>query len=472
MQSTETIELATRAPLPSSTSTLPYSRVEVIESDPRNESSLAPVDGGFGAWSFLAGAFIVETIVWGYPVAYGTFLSAYLNDPQYSTQPHASSVLPLVGPLSSGIIYGSTIFINPFMARYPHARRTLMWIGAVFCFTSLFGASFATKVVDLVVLQGFLYAIGGSLLYAPCILYMSEWFVKRRGMANGVIFAGTALGGFLFPLVLPGLLSRFGPAKALRVLSVALMGSVLPFLPFIKGRLPESRVHGPRPRSWDRSWMKSTSFWFVITANTVQGFGYFVPVVWLPTYATALNLSPTNASLTLALLNGASVVGRLGLGVLSDTMNPSALALCSLLITAISIFVLWGVLSNTFAGLIAFGIVYGMIAGGWTSLWTGFVRPFAKDDPTLSTSMFGYLLLSRGLGNILSSPISTSLLSGYASGSWGFHTAKTGFGVGGGQFANMIIYVGTCFACAALIVGVGWGLGVNKPKARRDMVLI
>lgn len=57
-------------------------------------------------------------------------------------------------------------------------------------------------------LQGALYAIGGceyiltsptlgqrltrlaALLYAPCLSYMSEWFVKKRGLANGILFAG------------------------------------------------------------------------------------------------------------------------------------------------------------------------------------------------------------------------------------------------------------------------------------------
>lgn len=29
-----------------------------------------------------------------------------------------------------------------------------------------------------------------ALIYAPCIYYMSEWFVERRGLANGTIDAG------------------------------------------------------------------------------------------------------------------------------------------------------------------------------------------------------------------------------------------------------------------------------------------
>lgn len=30
-----------------------------------------------------------------------------------------------------------------------------------------------------------------ALLYAPCMTCLPEWFVQRRGLANGVIFAGT-----------------------------------------------------------------------------------------------------------------------------------------------------------------------------------------------------------------------------------------------------------------------------------------
>lgn len=72
------------------------------------------------------------------------------------------------------------------------------------------------------------------------------------------------------------------------------------------------------------------------------------------------------------------MLGRLSMGVLSDKFDAWALALSTLFLTALATFILWGVLSNSFAGLLAFGIAYGVLAGGWSSLWNGFVRPIAS----------------------------------------------------------------------------------------------
>ncbi|KAJ7748002.1 major facilitator superfamily domain-containing protein [Mycena olivaceomarginata] len=430
------MELAHRIPLPASTSTfflssdtpshLDSTDNPVSSSNSRNilrnmnESALPPVDKGLRAWSFLAAAFMIEAIVWGFPNAYGIFLDAYLQVPRYASQKNAASLLPLIGRyhLESfiifipGIYYSSTgLFINPIATRYPQHRRNLS-CGA------LFGASYATKIFQLVLLQGVLYAVGGSLLYQPCISYMSEWFVARRGMANGILFAGTAAGGLLLPLSLPRLMSKYGPSKTLRILAVGTTILLFPLLPFLKGRLPQTRVRiqGPVPRgvSGTRNWMRDRLFWIFLAVNTLQGFAYFIPIIYLPSTCNNSSTTSTYRNLATNHLKGASVVGRLTMGYLSDSLNPWILALTTLFTTSVATFVLWG-----------------------------FVRPLANDDPAMSTTIYGYLLLTRGVGNIIQSHNITS------------SPERTGFDVGDGRFEKMIIYVGTCFAGAAGAAALG-----------------
>ncbi|KZP31551.1 MFS general substrate transporter [Athelia psychrophila] len=362
--SVEGLELGDQTPA-ASLASLPTSQHTSAPELARNESALAPVDGGFGAWSFLAAAFVVEIIVYGFPTGFGVFLAEYLKNPEYLAQPGATAILPLIGSLSIGMIYCSGSFIYPFTSRYPEWRRTLMLVGGFICCASLFGASYATKVTQLLALQGILYAIGGSLLYAPCISYIPEWFVEKRGLANGVVFSGMGVGGLLLPLILPRIIAAYGAAIALRCLSIAIGILLLPCYPFLKGRLPVARVRGPAARKpSDRAWLRSTSFWLVIAVSTVQGFCYFLPFLWLPTFASNLNISDSKSSLTLAALNGASGIGGLAMGYVSDIVDPWLLALSTLGSSALATFVLWGLFSNSFAGLLAFGLVYGVLAGG------------------------------------------------------------------------------------------------------------
>ena len=134
---------------------------------------------------------------------------------------------------------------------------------------------------------------------------MSEWFVARRGLANGTITAGmirilvqtrrpltsplgTSWGGLLLPLILPPLLNKYGIPKTLRFLGIAQVIILVIILPFIRGRLPESRVHGPDARGRSASgtpgqvYLKNKIFWFILLATLLQGLAYFIPILWLP----------------------------------------------------------------------------------------------------------------------------------------------------------------------------------------------
>jgi MCP family monocarboxylic acid transporter-like MFS transporter 10 len=63
-------------------------------------------------------------------------------------------------------------------------------------------------------------------------------------------------------------------------------------------------------------------------------------------------------------------------------------------------------------------------------------------------------MLSRGLGNILSTPVSTSLTKHSGIASLGHF--MTGFAVDGSKYEDLIIYVGICFACASGLALSGW----------------
>ncbi|EKM53772.1 uncharacterized protein PHACADRAFT_98987 [Phanerochaete carnosa HHB-10118-sp] len=437
---------------------------------PIAEITLAPIDHGFSAWATVVSSSILGFFVWGFPNSSGALLAAYLQEPLYSSQKHAMSTLPLIGTLSTGILYCSGIVIYPPMYYYPRLRKPYLWSGVFICFPSLLGASFTTNVTLLIFLQGVIYSIGASLVYYPILSYLSEWFVQRRGLASGIVVAADNAGGVLFPIIIPALISRFGIMSTTRIYAVVLAVCLLPAIPFMKARLPESPVHGSTLRSATRSWMHDRRFWFFIVINTLQGFAHFVPLIWLPTFATSLGLTTSQASLTLTLSNATAIIAGFAVGWLSDRCNIWALAFSVLLLSSLATLVLWGVTSFSFAGVLAYAAVYGITAGSWSSLWSGFVRPIALGDPSVATTIINFMMLSRGIGNIASTPISTALQQAKLVVVLGSGATKTGFAVDGGRYTAVIVYTGACFACASAVTILGWFLDKRRDMKRADNV--
>lgn len=70
---------------------------------------------------------------------------------------------------------------------WPHLRRYSGIAGLMIITLALVASSFSTAVWHLILTQGVLYAIGGSLLYAPTILYLDEWFIARKGFGKATL---------------------------------------------------------------------------------------------------------------------------------------------------------------------------------------------------------------------------------------------------------------------------------------------
>jgi len=90
--------------------------------------------------------------------------------------------------LFQGIMYLGQPLIFALLHSWPNLRRPSTVAGLGIMCVALAASSFSTNTTHLILTQGVLYAIGGSVAYAPTILFVDEWFVRRKSFAFGVMW--------------------------------------------------------------------------------------------------------------------------------------------------------------------------------------------------------------------------------------------------------------------------------------------
>lgn len=107
----------------------------------------------------------------------------------------------------------------------------------------------------------------------------------------------------------------------------------------------------------------------------------------------------------------ATVMGAISTGYLVDRYHISVALTILSLGAAVSVFFAWGFATN-FGSLCAFAFFYGIFAGGWSSTWIGIAKEIKKQSPNSELSvMLGFTIAARGIGSIVSGPISETLIS-------------------------------------------------------------
>lgn len=183
--------------------------------------------------------------------------------------------------------------------------------------------------------------------------------------------------------------------------------------------------------------------------NIIQSFGYFLPTTYLPSYSTeTIGLSQTTGTMLVSLFNATSVFGGIAFGALCDRFSVTNIMLLSSIGSALSVFLFWGMASSgsdssqtAIALLTVFSITYGFFAGGFSSTWSGVITQIKRDSsPSLETGLvFGLLAGGRGIGNVISGPLSTILLRSGSLGDSGSLSGSTGYDT---QYGTLIIFTG------------------------------
>lgn len=187
-------------------------------------------------------------------------------------------------------------------------------------------------------------------------------------------------------------------------------------------------------------------FWTFELFNTIQALGYFLPVNYLPSLASALGLNATLGSLTVLMVNLGLVFGCIGVGSLVDRFDVTTVMLLVGTISSIAVFCILG-FTTYVAPLYIFSLMYGMSAGAYSTNWGGMIKEIQKrNDGADANLVFGLLAAGRGVGSIISGPLSESLL---ADGRVWRDAVSSAYG---SEYGPIIIFSG----CTAMVGGFSW----------------
>lgn len=420
-----------------------------------SSSDLPPVDGGRGAWTFLLGCWLVEAMIWGFPLAFGIFQSTYAANELFKE----SNSVPTIGTLATGVSYLGMPFTNPVALKWPQHRKKMCVFGWLLCLVGLLGASLATQVWQLLLFQGLLYGTGWVICYTPFLFMLNDWFVERRGLAYGLLFGASGVSGLVIPAAVGWLLEKFGFRTALRIYAIATIVISGPALFLIRPRATatkQSPHHYKSPQNGGlqtlRPFLTNLHFMLFALAIFLQGLGFFIPNIFIPSYTTDLNLSHTSGSGLLALISLSQVCGQFFQGWVSDKVNVYIPASVSALLPGLGALFLWGP-AKGMAFLVPFAIIWGFFSASYSVLYTRICSLIvAGKDGESSTGeevamlMYGVFSFERGVSNVLEGPIS----------SWLLRDNDVDVGrYGLGRYADVVWFTSACMVASSL-VGAGW----------------
>ncbi|KAG1004941.1 hypothetical protein G6F27_009683 [Rhizopus arrhizus] len=96
--------------------------------------------------------------------------------------------------------------------------KWLLFLATILITAGLILSSFAEQVWQLYITQSIIHGTGAALLYIVSMSISPQWFIKRRGLAMGIMVSGSGVGGLIMPFIMTHLNESLGGAWCYRVL--------------------------------------------------------------------------------------------------------------------------------------------------------------------------------------------------------------------------------------------------------------
>lgn len=199
--------------------------------------------------------------------SYGVLLSFYLSNNVF---PEATALdFAFIGGINFGVALLAASPVTRLVRIF--GTHPPLFAGIICHSGGYISASFATRIWHLYLSQGLLVGVGMGLLFVPSVQCTSQWFEKKRSLANGINSAGSGIGGLIFSFATGAVIKNVSFRWALRTIGiVAGVGN------FIAALLIRNRNDAIKPaqRSFDHRLLRRLPVLLLLSWGFLNMLGY------------------------------------------------------------------------------------------------------------------------------------------------------------------------------------------------------
>ncbi|MFC1927981.1 MFS transporter [Chloroflexota bacterium] len=313
-------------------------------------------------------AFFIFVIIFGAEFSFGVFLKPLLNEFGW-TRAAISGAYSLKMVLSGvfGLIAGK--LNDKFGPR-------LIVTGC--CFIAGLGyllMSQISTIWQIYLLYGVLLSVGGGGCIIPLFSTVARWFVKRRGLASGIIGSGVGVGIIIMPLLANYLISTY--SWRFSYVIIGLMALVVPVIlaQFLR-RDPHQMgliAYGTDSVSSDnpnlgikgfsfREAIRTRQLWMISIIFFCDGFCVHTVMVHMVPHATDIGVLAIAAAAILSVMGFCDVSSKIVTGGIGDKIGSRRVLI--ILFTLMLVAFLWLQFASVLWMLYLFAITFGIAYGG------------------------------------------------------------------------------------------------------------
>ncbi len=359
----------------------------------------------FYGYVVVAVAFLLMLVMWGTYYAFGVFFKPLLEEFGW-TRAMTSGAFSLSFFLT-GLL---GIFTGRLTDRF--GPRIVVTVCGFFLGLGYLLVSQTGTFWQLYLFYGVVVAMGMSTSVVPLQSTVVRWFVKRRGMMNGIVTAGIGMGMVVMPPTANWLISIYGWRTSYIIVGITALVLIVLAAQFLKrdpeqaGLLPygedeleindSSGEQGFTLRQALRTWQ----FWLLAIALLCFTIGEGTVLVHIVPHAIGLGISAASAALILAVIGGISIVGRVMMGIAGDRIGNKPAYVTCFVFMSVSLLLL--LVAKDLWLLYLFAAIFGFGYGGLSAL----VSPIVAELFGLSSHgvIFGVVIMFGGTGGMALGP--------------------------------------------------------------------